>query len=66
MRVSNRFVIAGLAFLALAMCGCLLLVATKLFGAPTGVLVAALGAIPFLSVWFAMPLWRRARLEARE
>ena len=36
--VSNRIVIAGLAFLALAMCGCLLLVATKLFGTFAGIL----------------------------
>ena len=34
--VSNRIVIVGLAFLALAMCGCLLLVATKLFGEARG------------------------------
>ena len=37
---SNRIVLVGMAFLALAMCGCLLLVATKLFGAGSGVLIA--------------------------
>ncbi len=62
--VSNRIVIVGMAFLAVAMCGCLLLVATKLFGIGDGILVAALGAVPFLALWFAMPLWRRARLDA--
>src|SRR3979490_1474808 len=41
---SNRVVIAGLAFLALAMCGCLLLVTTKLFGAGAGALTAGLGS----------------------
>lgn len=57
----NRVVIAGLAFLALAMCGSLLLVTTKLFGVTAGVLTAALGALPFATVWFAIPL-RRLRM----
>jgi hypothetical protein len=58
---SNKVVIAGLAFLALAMCGCLLLVTTKLFGSTAGVLTASLGAIPFAVLWFAAPL-RRLRI----
>jgi hypothetical protein len=60
---SNRIVIAGLAFLALAMCGALLLVATKLFGAVVGGVTVALGAVPFLLLWFVVPLRRRARLD---
>jgi Family of unknown function (DUF6328) len=63
---SNRVVIAGLTFLALAMCGCLLLVTTKLFGQPAGVLAACLGAVPFAALWFAMPLRRLRMLEKRE
>jgi Family of unknown function (DUF6328) len=55
---SNRIVIAGLGFLALAMCGCVLLVASKLFGAPAGALTTALLAVPFLLLWFALPLRR--------
>ncbi len=62
---SNRVTIAGLAFLALAMCGCLLLVGTKLFGVPIGVLIAILGAIPFMVLWFAIPLRRLRMLDAR-
>ena len=62
-RVSNRIVIAGLGFLALAMCGCLLLVATYLFGPVVGAITLAVGALPFLVMWFAMPLRRRAQLE---
>ncbi len=58
---SNRIVIAGLAFLALSMCGCLLLVTTKLFGQLTGVITASVGALPFLLFWFGLPLLRRAR-----
>jgi hypothetical protein len=60
---SNRVVIAGLAFLALAMCGCLLLVTTKLFGVTAGVLTASIGALPFVGLWFAGPIWRLRQLE---
>jgi hypothetical protein len=56
--------IAGHGFLALAMCGSLLLVATKLFGVFTGVVTVSLAAIPFLVIWFALPLRRKARLNA--
>ncbi len=55
---SNPVVIAGLAFLALAMCGCLLLVTTKLFGLTAGVLTASIGALPFAVLWFALPIRR--------
>lgn len=61
---SNRVTIAGLAFLALAMCGCLLLVSAKLFGIPAGILIAVLGSIPFTLLWFAIPLRRLRILEA--
>jgi Family of unknown function (DUF6328) len=64
--ISNRVVIAGLVFLAMAMCGCLLLVTTKLFGIPAGVLTAGVGAIPFVALWFATPLRRSRMLEARD
>lgn len=63
---SNRVVIAGLAFLALAMCGCLLLVTTKLFGLTAGVLTASIGALPFAALWFAVPLRRARRLDGRQ
>ena len=62
---SNRLVIAGMGFLALAMCGCLLLVTTKLFGAGWGALTAGLAAIPFLALWFAIPMRRAARLDSQ-
>ena len=60
---SNRIVIAGLAFLALAMCGCLLLVTTKLFGQTAGALTAGIGAIPFILLWFLGPLLRLRELR---
>jgi hypothetical protein len=60
---SNRVVIVGLACLALAMCGCLLLVTTKLFGATAGAETAALGVLPFAVLWFALPLRRLRMLD---
>jgi hypothetical protein len=60
---SNRVVIAGLGFLALAMCGSLLLVTTKLFGVAAGVVTAVLGAVPFAALWFAVPLRRLRMLD---
>jgi anti-anti-sigma factor len=61
--MANRLVIAGLAFLSLAICGSLLLVTTKLFGAGAGVATAAVSAILFALLWFAAPWRRRAALE---
>jgi hypothetical protein len=63
--ISNRIAIAGLAFLALAMCGALLLVTTKLLGILAGVLTASFGALPFAVLWFAIPSRRRWILDAR-
>ena len=63
---SNRVMIAGLGCLALAMCGCLLLVTTKLFGVTAGVVTAVLGALPFALLWFALPLRRLRMLEERD
>jgi hypothetical protein len=48
-----------------AMCGCLLLVTTNLFGVTTGVLTAALAAIPFVVPWFLIPMRRAAELSRR-
>lgn len=59
--LANGLSIAGLAFLALAMCGSLLLVTTKMFGATTGIVTAALAAVPFAGLWFVAPLLRRAK-----
>jgi anti-anti-sigma factor len=61
--LANRVSIAGLAFLALAMCGSLLLVTTKLFGAAAGAITAGAMAVPFAGLWFAAPLLRRAARE---
>jgi hypothetical protein len=61
---ANRLMITGLGFLALAMCGSLLLVATKLFGVTTGAVTVGLAATSFVVVWFALPLRRKAKLDS--
>jgi len=60
---ANRTVIAGLACLALAMCGSLLLVASKLFGAGVGAATVTAAAALFGLLWFGLPFRRRLRLE---
>jgi anti-anti-sigma factor len=61
--ISNRLSIAGMTFLALAMCGSLLLVTTKLFGAGAGVVTAGVMAVLFAGLWFVAPLRRRSSLR---
>lgn len=61
---SNRVVMVGLGFLALAMCGSLLLVATKLFGAGAGLLTTLFAVFAFGGLWFAAPMYRRRALES--
>ena len=60
---ANRSVIGALVFLALAMCGSLMLVATKLFGVAVGIPTTVLTALPFLVLWFALPIRRRRELS---
>jgi len=63
---ANKIVIVGLVLLALAMCGCLLLVTTKLFGAGAGVVTAIVGAVPFAVLWFAGPIMRLRAVQSPE
>jgi anti-anti-sigma factor len=57
--LANRVALAGLALLAVAMCGSVLLVTTKLFGAGAGALTAGLLGGTFVLLWFLAPLVRR-------
>lgn len=60
---ANRFLIAGLVFLALAMTSAMLLVADYIFKDATMIaLTAALGAT-YAWIWFGYPLLRRLRGE---
>ena len=62
--VSNRFALAGLATLALAMTGAVLLVTDFLFADTLLVVVTTAGtAIVFATLWYGLPLARRASDE---
>ncbi|HEU4738020.1 MAG TPA: DUF6328 family protein [Solirubrobacterales bacterium] len=61
---SNRFSIAGLTFLALAMTGAIMLVTDYLFNATATAIVTALTVLAFATFWFALPLHRRVSLAA--
>jgi hypothetical protein len=61
---ANRFSIAGLVFLALAMTGAIMLVTDVLFGTAATIVVSGLAALAFSLFWFALPLQRRFRLSA--
>jgi O-antigen/teichoic acid export membrane protein len=63
--LSNRFAIVGLGFLALAMCGVVLLITDFLFGVPATTIATTLVALLFLLLWYVLPLQRRMRLNRR-
>jgi hypothetical protein len=58
---SNRFAIAGIAMLALALGGASLLVADLLYGALAAWLAIAVTLVVLVWCWFGLPLGRRAR-----
>jgi high-affinity Fe2+/Pb2+ permease len=60
---ANRLAIAGLAALAVAMSGAILLVSNLVFGTAAAVVATAGILLTFASIWYGMPLRRRARLE---
>lgn len=64
--LSNRFAIIGLAFLALAMSGVVLLVTDFLFSALATAIATASTTLVFLVLWYVMPLLRRMRLNRTE
>jgi hypothetical protein len=61
--VSNRITIAGLVFLAVAMCASLLLVASRLFGPGAGAATSGAAVLVFALLWFLAPVARRRALE---
>ena len=58
-RMATRFAIAGLALLALAMTGAVLVVTSFLFSDLTAAVVSALVFVAFAWLWFAYALYRR-------
>jgi len=65
-RVSNRYAIAGLAFVAIAMVGVLLLASDFLFGAGVAAVVTAGVALVCAATWYMLPLRRRRALRGRD
>jgi hypothetical protein len=64
--IGNSLTIAGLAFLALAMSGVILLITDVLFKTTTVVVVTAAVAGLFATLWYIAPLIRRMRLPEDE
>jgi membrane-associated HD superfamily phosphohydrolase len=64
--LANRFTIAGLGFLAVAMTGALVLIADVLFGGLATVVTGVAAALTFAVLWYALPLKRRLNLKRRE
>lgn len=61
--IANRFLVAGLAFLSLAMTAAVLLVSDYLFSDATSIAVSTTLAVAFAGFWFVYPLSRRLRGE---
>jgi membrane-associated HD superfamily phosphohydrolase len=64
--IANRFTIAGLALLALAMTGAIVLIAAVLFGGIVTVITGAAAASTFAVLWYGLPLRRRLSLRRSE
>jgi hypothetical protein len=57
--LANRFTIAGLACLALAMTGAIVLITDVLFGTAATIVTGAAAVSVFVLFWYALPLKRR-------
>jgi Family of unknown function (DUF6328) len=57
-RTANRYAVTGMAFLAAAMTGAILLITDLLYRSTMVTVVAVLVALMFLVLWFAVPLRR--------
>jgi hypothetical protein len=65
--LANRFTIAGLTFLALAMTGAIVLITDVLFGTAATTIVTGVGAATVFAVlWYLLPLRRRFSQEDLE
>jgi membrane-associated HD superfamily phosphohydrolase len=61
---ANRFAIAGLTFLALAMTGAITLITDVLFGTAATVVTSTITVLAFAVFWYLLPLKRRFKLRA--
>src|SRR4051812_44785222 len=64
-RMANRYAIAGLACVAVAMVGALVFVADVILDRPVVAAIAVIAAAGPLWCWYLQPLTRRRRLERR-
>lgn len=64
LKMSNRFTIAGLGFLALAMIGAVMLIANFAFSDTLTVVSGVVAVLIFGSLWYAVPLTYRSRQPA--
>ncbi len=60
--ISNRLAIAGLAFLALAMTGAIVLITDVLFGTTATVIFGVAALAMFVALWALLPLRRSVRV----
>jgi hypothetical protein len=60
---SNRLMVAGLAFVAVATCGAVLLVIDYVVGTEAALALTAFMALFLGALWYGWPLGRRRRLE---
>jgi hypothetical protein len=63
---ANGLAIAGLAFLALAMTGALILISHILYGEAAAAIVGGLAVFMFAVLWYLLPLRRRLGLRSEE
>ncbi len=64
--LANKFAIAGLGCLALAMTGAIMLVSDVLFGKTATIVTGAAAFTVFFLLWYALPLQRRFSAEKPE
>jgi hypothetical protein len=62
--IANKLAIAGLAFLALAMVGAIMLITDVVFGATATVVTATtIAFLLYLTLWYLLPMRRRIRSQ---
>ncbi|HEY5977253.1 MAG TPA: DUF6328 family protein [Solirubrobacterales bacterium] len=59
--LANKLAIAGLAALALAMTGAIMLITDVIFGTTATIVTSAAALLTFAAFWWVLPLVRRAR-----
>jgi membrane protein YdbS with pleckstrin-like domain len=61
LEISNRLTIAGMGFLALAICSAVFLIADYIYNPWLAIVLTALALVLYGGLWYVVPLVRRAR-----